>query len=95
MGWNGLECIFFWNVENARVQTPPPNVEFSTFFFFDGFPKQRTLTLNPKLIIFNMWKQSYQLCKKGKLSESMDVKIEEPWLQPFYTLTQPAIPGAR
>ena len=34
-----------------------------------------------------MWKQSYQLCKKGKLSESMDVKIEEPWLQPFYTLT--------
>ena len=37
-----------------------------------------------------MWKQSYQLCKKGKLSESMDVKIEEPWLQPFYTLTQPS-----
>ena len=24
---------FFWNVENARVRTPP-NVEFSTFFFW-------------------------------------------------------------
>ena len=27
--------FFFWNVENARVRTPP-NVEFSTFFFLTG-----------------------------------------------------------
>ena len=40
-----LNTTFFWNVENARVWTPPPqNVEFSTFFFFDGFP---TLIMTP------------------------------------------------
>ena len=36
-------------MENARVRTPsPPNVEFSTFFFFDGFPNSvGAPSLNP------------------------------------------------